>query len=173
MRRSSGGVVGPGGRGRAGGCPGVGATHRWRRRPLAVNAWNRRNVQFVAEGGNGLSGHGATRGKVTDLPNAGDYVAERSDPFGHRIQNQGLTWATFEQPSPSVRHATAGAAAAPATGQTVIQNRGGAATPPASVAGVVNAGDDGALSSGASTTFGFPGGTTTPVPSPNTRSTTP
>jgi xyloglucan-specific exo-beta-1,4-glucanase len=61
-------------------------------------------------------------------------------------------------------------------GQTVTQSWGGTATQSGSAVSVVNAGYNGVLSSGASTTFGFLGGstgTTNPVPSPITCSTTP
>ncbi|BBH70932.1 xyloglucanase [Actinoplanes sp. OR16] len=61
-------------------------------------------------------------------------------------------------------------------GQTVTQSWGGTATQSGTAVTVVNAGYNGVLSSGASTTFGFLGsttGTTNPIPSPITCSTTP
>lgn len=61
-------------------------------------------------------------------------------------------------------------------GQAVTQSWGGTATQSGTAVTVVNAGYNGALSSGASTTFGFLGsttGTTNPVPSPVACTTTP
>ncbi len=65
---------------------------------LAVDPHNNRNVYFAAEGGNGLwrsTDYGATWAKVTNFPNAGNYVQDPNDANGYLNQNQGLTWVTF------------------------------------------------------------------------------
>ncbi|MGK5685278.1 cellulose binding domain-containing protein [Actinoplanes sp. URMC 104] len=65
---------------------------------LAVDPHDNRNVYFAAEGGNGLwrsTDHGATWAKVTNFPNAGNYVQDPADPNGYLDRNQGLTWVTF------------------------------------------------------------------------------
>jgi xyloglucan-specific exo-beta-1,4-glucanase len=72
---------------------------------LAVDPRNNRNVYFAAEGGNGLwrsTDYGATWGKVTAFPNAGNYVQDPNDTNGYLNQNQGLTWVTFDPATPAV-----------------------------------------------------------------------
>ncbi|WP_250035464.1 cellulose binding domain-containing protein [Paractinoplanes maris] len=65
---------------------------------LAVDPSDNRKVYFAAEGGNGLwrsTDFGATWAKVTNFPNAGNYVQDPADANGYLNQNQGLTWVTF------------------------------------------------------------------------------
>jgi xyloglucan-specific exo-beta-1,4-glucanase len=72
---------------------------------LAVDPHNNRNVYFAAEGGNGLwrsTDYGATWAKVTNFPNAGNYVQDPADGTGYLSQNQGLTWVTFDDASPAI-----------------------------------------------------------------------
>ncbi|BCJ46514.1 xyloglucanase [Actinoplanes ianthinogenes] len=65
---------------------------------LAVDPANHKNVYFAAEGGNGLwrsTDYGVTWAKVSNFPNAGNYVQDPADTNGYLNQNQGLTWVTF------------------------------------------------------------------------------
>jgi xyloglucan-specific exo-beta-1,4-glucanase len=72
---------------------------------LAVDPRDDRNVYFAGEGGNGLwrsTDYGATWAKVTNFPNAGNYVQDPTDTNGYLNQNQGLSWVTFDDASPAV-----------------------------------------------------------------------
>ncbi|HEY0531018.1 MAG TPA: xyloglucanase, partial [Actinoplanes sp.] len=65
---------------------------------LAVDPHDDSHVYFAAEGGNGLwrsTDYGATWAKVTNFPNAGNYVQDPTDTNHYLDQNQGLTWVTF------------------------------------------------------------------------------
>ncbi|MEV6848287.1 cellulose binding domain-containing protein [Actinoplanes sp. NPDC051411] len=65
---------------------------------LAVDPHDDSHVYFAAEGGNGLwrsTDYGATWAKVTNFPNAGNYVQDPADTNHYLDQNQGLTWVTF------------------------------------------------------------------------------
>jgi xyloglucan-specific exo-beta-1,4-glucanase len=105
----------------------------------------------------------------------------------HRSLGSGATGEPIAgRPTGHLAHTVAGRVARPdATtgvrtdiltgGQTVAPGRGGAATRAGAAVTVVNAGHHGTLAPGASTTLGLLGGTTgttDPVPSPITRSTT-
>lgn len=151
-----------------GGMPGRGAGER-----LAVDPRDNRKVHFAAGSGNGLrrsTDHGAACGKAADPPNAGNHVADPSDPNGCLSRNQGLTWVTFDPASPAVYVGVAEEENTVPAGWACTATRSGTAV------SVVNATSDGTRTSGISTTVGFPGsttGTTHPVPSPITCSTNP
>jgi hypothetical protein len=67
---------------------------------LAVDPNNNAIVYFGAEGGNGLwksTNFGQTWAKVTNFPNAGNYIAVPGDVY--QGFNQGVTWVTFDKSS--------------------------------------------------------------------------
>ena len=69
---------------------------------LQVDPNDNRVLYFGTEGGNGLwrsTDSGVTWAKVTAFPNAGNYVADPSDPNGYLTGNQGVVWVTFDPTS--------------------------------------------------------------------------
>jgi len=89
-----------------GNMPGRGAGER-----LAVDPNNNNVLYFGAEAGQGLwrsTNAGVSWSKVTNFPNAGNYVQDPADPNQYLTFNQGVVWVAFDKASGTAGNTTPG-----------------------------------------------------------------
>jgi chitodextrinase len=99
---------------------------------LAVDPNRNSTLYFGAEAGQGLwrsTDSGVTWSRVTNFPNAGNYVQDPGDPNGYLTFNQGVVWVAFDRSTGTAGNTTQGIYVGVADLQnTVYRSTNGGAT---------------------------------------------